>query len=327
MLMLSIAKWKYAKNWVYSITYDEALSDLYRFVIPAHTELGIPGHVEVVAGQIGEIRNCGASSFNGYRHMGATELRDLLSMGWGVGCHSWSHEDVAADPDLELGKAREIIEDAIGAPVTLYCSPGDNSNLTPHIREMLARYGYLAGMAITDDINRPDEMDPLFVCRVPLHERYWGPFDCAYDPHKRISQAQRENGWIIDYCHCPLEQAVHDYKDCSAAHHRERLETVAAEGRGECWYANPDDVIDYTYVRRCAALETIGEGEYAVRLVGLPDRVRHRELTFVLSSHVTAEVLAVEVDGVAASASPLTSGRLTFTAPVADGSRIIIARR
>ena len=82
-LELSIALWKYAKEWVYSASYDEALSDLYRYVIPTHDRLGIPGHVEVVSGHIGIIRNIGASSFNGMKHMDKDELLDIMSRGWG----------------------------------------------------------------------------------------------------------------------------------------------------------------------------------------------------------------------------------------------------
>ena len=55
-MALTVAPWKYGKQWVYSITYDEALSELHRFAIPYHEEFGIPGHVEAVAGHIGKIR-------------------------------------------------------------------------------------------------------------------------------------------------------------------------------------------------------------------------------------------------------------------------------
>ncbi|MBP6965304.1 MAG: polysaccharide deacetylase family protein [Armatimonadetes bacterium] len=272
---MRIATWKHGKAWVYSITYDEALADLARFVIPIHQELGIPGHVEVVAGHIGAVRQLGESSFNGMRHMNAAELRGLIAMGWGVGCHSWSHGTVMDDPDRELRQARETVQDAIGRPVTVYTSPGTNENLTADVQEKLREYRYLAGLSITDDINYPDVADLLWVNRVPIHERYWGVFDSAFDAHKRIRQAQDAHGWIVDYCHCPLEKAVHDYKDCTAAHHRERLETVVSEGGERCWYADPDEVVDYRYMRRHARLEG-----NVLRLEGLPDQVQCRELTF-----------------------------------------------
>ena len=74
-MSLSICPWKYGKRWVYSITYDEALADLHRFAVPMHEEYAIPGHVELLVGQMGEIRKAGNSSYNGYRHMNAGELR------------------------------------------------------------------------------------------------------------------------------------------------------------------------------------------------------------------------------------------------------------
>ena len=67
-MALTICKWKYDKQWVYSITYDEALEELHRFAVPFHEELGIPGHVEAVAGHLGVVRQLGQSSYNGY-HM------------------------------------------------------------------------------------------------------------------------------------------------------------------------------------------------------------------------------------------------------------------
>ena len=54
-MALTICPWKHNKTWVYSITYDEALVDLHQFAIPIHGEYGIPGHVEVVVGQLSDL--------------------------------------------------------------------------------------------------------------------------------------------------------------------------------------------------------------------------------------------------------------------------------
>src|SRR5690242_2753955 len=70
---LRISDWKYGKQWVYSITYDEALQELHRFAVPIHDEFGIPGHMEAVAGHIGKVRQLGQSSYNGYHHMSGPE--------------------------------------------------------------------------------------------------------------------------------------------------------------------------------------------------------------------------------------------------------------
>lgn len=319
---LEIAPWKYDKDWVYSITYDEALADLARYVIPVHEELGMPGHVEVVASQIGEIRNCGASSFNGMRHMNASELRGLIEMGWGVGCHSWSHGMVMDNPDLELRQARETIEDAIGRSVTVYTAPGSNANLTPEVLAVLLGYGYLAGVGITDDINYSDVPDLLWVNRIPIHERYWGVFDSAFDAHKRIRQAQLAGGWIVDYCHCPLEKPMHDYKDVTHQHHRERLETIVSAGGRDCWYANPDDVVDYRYMRKHSRLQQTAPGKYTLRIDGLPERVRLRDLSINVEGAGAPEVVAVLVDGAPVQCAPSGAGVLSFTVEARDGMLI-----
>ena len=326
MLKLSLATWKYAKRWAYSITYDEALAELSRFVIPLHQELGLPGHVEVVAGQIGEIRNCAGSSFNGMRHMNADELRSLLSMGWGIGCHSWSHQRVTDDPERELKRARKTIEQAIGQPITVFVAPGTNDNLTEDVQASLPDCGYLAGFGITDDINQPDPGNMMFLSRVAIHERYRAPFFSAFDAHKRIRQAQLASGWLVDYCHCPLEQAVDEYKDCTAAHHRERLEAVMAEGGDECWHANLDEVVDYLWAKRCARImPQQQEGHFHVALESLPEQVRRPELSFELEG--AAEEMNIIVDGSEVQAMPMGAGRLCFTAPVGDGTEIVVARR
>ena len=80
-MTLSVCDWKHGKKWVYSIPYAEGLVALHRFVSPHHEACGIPGHVEVVASQLGEIRKIGQSSYNGMRHMNGDELKDLLQRG------------------------------------------------------------------------------------------------------------------------------------------------------------------------------------------------------------------------------------------------------
>ncbi|NLC67830.1 MAG: polysaccharide deacetylase family protein [Clostridiaceae bacterium] len=333
-LELSTALWKYGKDWVYSITYDEALSDLYKYVIPTHDRLGIPGHVEVVSGHIGKIRNLGASSFNGMKHMDRDELLDVMSRGWGVGCHSWSHVMVMQNPERELLQAKKELERVIGRRVTIYTAPGNNHNLTPEVINKAKEYGYIAGMSITDDLNYPDAGDLFWINRVPLHERMSDVYHSTFDAYRRIHQARKYKGWIIDYAHCPLEKAVHDYKDCTDEHHRERLETVVDEGKYDCWFANPDDVVDYRYLRKHAKIiECPGTwGKYKIIIEGLPEQVICREMTFVLKCAYTPEALIISVDGKIVSAFPagglsIQGSCICFTAPVKDGSEIVIRRK
>ena len=281
---LQVCPWKYGKTWVYSITYDEGLADLHRFAIPLHEAYGIPGHVEVVAGQLGQVRRIGQSSFNGMRHMNGDELQDLLQRGWGVGNHSWSHEIItAAMLDRELRQARAVIETAINAPVHIYCSPGDNTNMADHILHACREIGYLGAMSLTDALNRPSQ-ELFWINRTALHDSYYAPFYSEYDPYRNIRHAAAVNGWIIDYCHCPLETAIHPHKDCSQAQLRQRFETVLDEGGEAVWCAVPEEVIFYHACRRQLHIEILEESNdvqrYYLSLPGLSKAVSCRELSF-----------------------------------------------
>ena len=319
-MTLKVADWKYDKRWVYSVTYDEALIELHRFVVPVHDRLGIPGHLEVVAGHIGKERQLFTSSYNGMRHMSGDEMKELLARGWGVGNHSWSHGIVADNTEQELGEAKKAIEDACDYPVTVYVAPGSSDNLGPAVLEALPKYGYLGGMSITDDINLPDF--GLWLNRPPLHEKFSDLYDSAFDPFKRIAQAKQMKGWIVDYLHCPLEEAIHDYKDVNAAHHEERMETVASEGKYDCWFANPDRVVDYRYLREAARIYRQADGVFKLDLSAAKPEICCNELTFTLASPVTDDRLNVEVDEKKVNVHQITNGCAVFTVPVKHGTVI-----
>ena len=276
--------WKYGKKWVYSITYDEGLVDLKKFAIPIHEEFGVPGHVEVVAGQLGEIRNLGQSSYNGMRHMNGKELKELIDMGWGVGNHSWSHEIIDENMlDKELREARDVIEEAIDSKVHLYCAPGNNINMADHILDEARNLGYLGAMSLTDALNRPGE-ELFWINRTALHDQFYEPFFSEFDPFRNIAHAEKQNGWIIDYCHCPLEEPVHPNKDCSESQLRQRLQTVVELGGSEVWCAVPEEVIFYHLCRRHLKTEVVAENDeqqsYILGFQGLSNQVENRDLTF-----------------------------------------------
>jgi len=328
-MSLAITPWKYGKQWVYSITYDEALADLHRYAVPMHEAYGIPGHVEVVVGQMGQIRQIGNSSFNGYRHMNGEELRELIHFGWGVGNHSWTHQVITPEmTEQEVGRAKEVLEETIDMPVLLFCSPGDNNNMADHVLAACRSYGYLGAMSITDALNRPE--DELFwINRTPLHDQYYAPFFSAYDPYRNIRRAQAVNGWLIDYCHCPLEAPLHPNKDCSEAQLRERFETVLSEGGDALWCTTPEEALSYHLMRRHAQIESIEISDrvhhYRLHLHGLPDAVPYRTLTLEAPVPVAfCRDPHVQVDGVTFPVEPVRPQVLRFTAEFRDGTDIMV---
>jgi hypothetical protein len=331
-MSLTISDWKYGKQWVYSITYDEALTELHRFAVPYHEQFGIPGHVEAVAGHIGKVRQIGQSSYNGFHHMGPAEMRDLLARGWGVGNHSWSHQLIQPEMvDRELRQAKEVLEEAIGAPVPLYCAPGNNHNMSDHVLAAARESGYLGAMSITDALNRPGE-ELFWLNRSALHDQFYEPFFSEFDPYRNIRHAQQEKGWIIDYCHCPLETPVHVHKDCSESQLRRRFETVLSEGGEAVWCANPDEVIYYHTTRRHTRIEpireTAEEQSYRLTFVGLPKQVACRALT--LEAEVPAswcQMPAVSINGQSIHAELVRPRRLRVTVDATDGMEVKFRRR
>ena len=148
-------------------------------------------------------------------------------------------------------------------------------------------------MSITDALNRPDDRDLLWLNRTFLHTQGYEPFYSEFDPFRNILHAKRDQGWIIDYLHCPLDKALHANKDCSAAELRERVETVCEQGGSSVWLANVDDAADYRYMRRHVQVSEVDHGRYLLATPGLPEQVRRRVLTL----HLTSSPRAVHVDG------------------------------
>ncbi len=244
--------WKAGKRWVYSITYDEGLEALLDNALPVHRKYGIPGHVAVVASQLGVIRRIPVDpsdeprcSYDGMLTLSPAQIAMLCAEGWGVSNHSMTHPAITPqNVRYEVIESRRVLEEALGMEVRMFCVPGCNEWYEV-VRSVAQEAGLSAIMTIYDDINRQDG-DLLRLCRVPLHEEYPPPFYSAYDPYKRLHQAADEGGWIIDYCHCPLPgRVMHRWKDCTLEHLAERFEAVLEVGGDDVWLAEPNEVVEY----------------------------------------------------------------------------------
>jgi len=256
------------KRWAYSITYDEGCADLLEYALPLHRKYGIPGHVGLVASQVGVPRDCPGSSYNGMMILSREEIDLLSKEGWGVSCHGMTHAGITKEnARYEVVEARKVLEDALQRSVRLFCVPGNNA-CYPATLYVAEEAGYEAIMTITDRVNQPNDMrriDPssaepeearevpssskiLTLGRVPLHTEYPPPFYSAFDPYKRLHQAMELGGWIIDYCHCPMPgKAIHPWKDCTLEELEERFETVLRIGGDTVWLAEPNDVIAHLF--------------------------------------------------------------------------------
>ena len=235
--------WNHGKRWVYSITYDEGCAALLEHALPLHRKYGIPGHVALVASQIGVPRNCPGSSYDGMMILSKDQLADLRDEGWGISCHGMNHILITEDNmQEELFDSRLRLEQSTGQDVTMFCLPGDNAHF-PIVHEHGAAAGYVANLTIYDRINTA-ESDLMALGRVPLHMEYPPPFYSSFDPYKRIHQAIDAGGWIIDYCHCPMPgRPIHPWKDCTAEQLESRFETICRIGGDDVWLAEPNEVV------------------------------------------------------------------------------------
>jgi len=237
--------WKGGKRWVYSITYDEGLQKLLEYVLPLHRRYGIPGHVCLVASQVGIPRNVPGSSYNGMMILSREELDMLAREGWGVSCHGMTHASITTqNAEYEVVESRRTLEKALGIPVKVFCVPGTN-NSYPAARAVAEKGGYKAILTLYDNINTIDT-DLFRLCRCPLHTEYPPPFYSAFDPYKRLHQAIDRGGWVIDYCHCPMPaKPIHPWKDCTTEQLEERFQTVLRVGSKDVWVAEPNEVVQY----------------------------------------------------------------------------------
>ena len=242
--------WKNGKRWVYSITYDEGCAALLDHALPLHRRYGVPGHVALVASQVGVPRNVPGSSYDGMMILSAEQVRALCREGWGVSCHSMTHAAITPDnAPGEVVESRRTLEAALGMTVTMFCVPGDNSAY-PASLAVARRAGYSAILTIYDDINTA-ETDLLRLCRCPLHTEYPYPFFSVFDPYKRLHQARDRQGWVIDYCHCPTPgKPIHPAKDCTLEELEERFATVKRVGGDDVWLAEPNEVVEYIRSQR-----------------------------------------------------------------------------
>jgi hypothetical protein len=201
--------------------------------------------VALVASQVGVPRNVPGSSYDGMMILSKDQIHGLCAEGWGVSCHGMTHAAITArNARHEVVESREVLENTLGIPVTMFCVPGSNA-CYPASRDVAEEARYRAIMTIYDEVNAFDA-DLLRLGRCPLHTEFPPPFYSKFDPYKRLHQAMDLGGWVIDYCHCPMpRRPIHPHKDCTIEELAERFETVRRVGGDDVWLAEPNEVVEH----------------------------------------------------------------------------------
>ena len=260
--IIRICNWKYDSIFAYSMTYDEGTVDVIANALPIHEKYGIPGHVDVVAGQLGQRRHAFCSSLNGYFHMGADELKFLLSKGWGVGNHSWSHYVYPCQPGLDL--YREVVwskyrlEDIINYPVRIFTIPNDSYNYEPVIN--MVKQHYLACTNIEGAPNRCDfdfyNIGNFILGSGKIPERAGWPKELYTE---NISLDFLCGSWLYETTHLIMWNVPQDHKCVTPEYMERRFQKLIDISGGRLWAAKPDDVIDYVLLKRNISVDNIRE--------------------------------------------------------------------
>lgn len=326
---ISICRWRNDAPFAYSMTYDEGTVDCLANALPVHEKFGFPGHVDVVAGQLGQKRNAFASSLNGYVHMSPAEIKALLEHGWGVGNHSWSHYDWPVQPGLNL--YREVVwskyrlEDMLDIPVRIFTIPNYRGNYPPVID--LVKQHYLACAYMEHAPNRGG-FDLYKIGNIVLGSEKWRSDDYDWKEELLTQNLGAEflaGCWLYETTHMVMWNTPQAWKNMTPKDLTHRFARLQEISEGKLWTATPDDVIDYEMLRRALCVQLsearqgeacrfIIEGEWPVGVVNTLLTLRVRGLN--LREKPVVKVVADTLDG-AASLSSVES-------VIADGSDWLI---
>jgi hypothetical protein len=253
----------------YSTTYDEGTVDCFANAYPVHKALGIPGHVNVVAGQLGQVRNCFGSSLNGYMHMSVEELRYLIERGWGIGNHSWSHFVHPIQPGLDMWRelvwSKYRLEEDLDRPIRIFALCSDFYNYDPMIE--LVKQHHLA--CVTNHILSPNR-DGFDVYGIGNFRLSSGPFPPRPSwPEKlkteNIDLEAVEGAWLLDTTHLCMWDVPQARKCVTPADLTRRLEKMLEISNEKVWAAIPDDIIDYVLLRRALGVDLLESSPGRVR--------------------------------------------------------------
>ena len=257
---IQICRWKYNAPFAYSLTYDEGTIEVLANALPIHEQFNFPGHLDVVVGQLGEQRHAYGSTLNGYFHMNPERLKFLISKGWGVGNHSWSHFVYPCQPGLDL--FREVVwskyrlEEMLDYPIRIFAIPNDTYNYEPII-DIVKKY-YLACINIEGSPNRGDfdlfDIGNYVLGSGKIPTRPGWPKELKT---QNLTLNFLADSWLYETTHLVRWNVPQPNKNVTPEYLVERFKKLFDISGGKLWAAKPDDVIDYELMRRNLSIENI----------------------------------------------------------------------
>ncbi len=329
---IELAPWKDDAKFVYSVVFDEGTLDCLTNAFPLGQQYSIPGDVAVVAGQLGEKRHVERSSLNDYFHMGPEHLKFLLSQGWSVSNHSYSHPPLrdpsTLDFEQEIVESYHTLERALGQPVPIFSS-WNSFEVYDTVRDWVERTpGYLGLTHASNDaehINGTD-FDPFSIWRNRLSEDDEIEFLPEWLSRRGFEPERVRGKWLVDVTHLVMYKTPQGHKCISPYALEGRFDQVRTIFGDSMWAANPDDVVRYRYLRRhcTSAIQQESDSHATIELdfPQLPSQIEEGELTLLVSFADNPGPLEVKGPDGSASVSSAGERRIRFTCKVHTGVEI-----
>lgn len=334
--MVEITRWKFGKRWVYSTTYDEVVTSTVENGLSIHEQFGVPGHLTVVVGQMGEPRDVPNSGYDAtYMHVSVAECKLAQRYGWTVSSHSMTHNKlpgsmaVPENARIEVVDSAKLLEERLGTPVTTFIAPG-NDHCLPYAWPLAEEAGYLSMFGVRDQLNYPDT-DLMQLCRPVVYHKL-DDYNRRYDPYRLTHRARETGGWIVDYTHAVQDELVIPNRELTPTELGNRLDAITRVGGDEVWLAVPEEVVDYLILARETAVvdqeKTSTAITYRLDAPAIPKRVQWLTLTFTCD--IPREWAGIDVQVAHAgeeepvSVERLDDATIRYSHRVRDGQQVAI---
>lgn len=170
-----------------AITFDDGYLDNFSVAAPELEARGMPACFFVAAGFVGTRTQPWWDAEYGTRAEWMTwdHVRALHARGFEIGAHTFSHVNLgrtaAFEAEAELRRSRAMLEDEVGAPVTLFSFPyGGRNQMSEENRAQVREAGYRCCFSAHGGTIAPGD-DPFRMRRVPIGLWHLSPAHLGFE--------------------------------------------------------------------------------------------------------------------------------------------------